>query len=454
MNHDVVITGAGFCGLSAGVSLAEEGIKPLIIEKSGIAGGLARSYPLEGLYFDMGVHLLYRHSDSILRQLIIEAMPGALERRVNSALNIRNGKISNIPELRNFLRYPVELKKAIFGSFLKQKRHSSNLENKLINQYSRWLYDEFFRGYIEKKLPGFHGTAIHDDWWGLGDVRDEFNKFSEEKEIRRIRTIDKIKAKSRWLKGFVFGHNNFVIFPERGTGQISDYLESSLKESGASIKYNTVISNFMIERGKLEGIELTTGETYPCRNIIWTGMLRDLTSILKIDWPEDLQYVSTAIVILVFKRANFKKRDYLFEYSADSDIIFQRFYFNDFGKVDEEKFGICAEISYNESKKLPDDSTVVARTIEGLEQLDAIQDEELLASTIIKIPDSHPVYALYYRKILTRLLSEISNIGGIYPVGRSGAFHNIGMKSAILFGWKIGKHCANTIKVCLESRGV
>ena len=53
-NKKVVVIGAGFAGLSAATTLADEGYEVTILEKNDTPGGRARSFKAEGFTFDMG----------------------------------------------------------------------------------------------------------------------------------------------------------------------------------------------------------------------------------------------------------------------------------------------------------------------------------------------------------------------------------------------------------------
>ena len=54
MAKKVIIIGAGFSGLAAAASLAQQGHEVTVIEKNTVAGGRARKFEAEGFTFDMG----------------------------------------------------------------------------------------------------------------------------------------------------------------------------------------------------------------------------------------------------------------------------------------------------------------------------------------------------------------------------------------------------------------
>ncbi len=66
MDHfPVVIIGAGPAGLTAAYELASLGLKPLLLEKSGKVGGLARTEIYQGYRFDIGGHRFFTKSRKV-----------------------------------------------------------------------------------------------------------------------------------------------------------------------------------------------------------------------------------------------------------------------------------------------------------------------------------------------------------------------------------------------------
>jgi protoporphyrinogen oxidase len=439
---DIVIVGAGLCGLSAAVSLAEDGIKPVILEKGDRPGGLARSIRLEGQYFESGVHTFYRPSHPLIKHLLDMSVRNPYSRKLNSALHIGGSRISPIAELKNFLSYPSGLKKDLLARFRRRPSEFDTLEQRLKSMYGPWLYESFFEAYIRKKLPGFSGNTVHGDWWGLGDIRDEFNEFDKGDHLSERSFTARIRDNISWWSGFLFGRDNIVIYPTGGIGAIAEGLETFINKKGIEIQYNVSANTINTKDGRLSGIELSNGDDIECEKLIWTGMLPDLTYLTDLEWPGDLPFVSTALVLVVFERLKSNRRKYLFEYCADKTTIFHRFYYTDFYSIDSDRFGVCVEISYGDGNDLPTDDEMTERTLEGLTRLGAIKNERVVCSKIIREERSHPVFTLNYRSVLRDLFSRIYSVAGIYPVGRSGAFNNAGMPATMLTGWNIGRHCA------------
>ncbi len=58
-SRDVVIIGAGPAGLTAAYELARQGIPPVVLEKTAIVGGIARTEEHRRYRFDIGGHRFY-----------------------------------------------------------------------------------------------------------------------------------------------------------------------------------------------------------------------------------------------------------------------------------------------------------------------------------------------------------------------------------------------------------
>ena len=57
--EDIVILGAGPCGLYAALTLAKAGRKVTLLEKEEVTGGLARGYRRGENFYDLGCHMLH-----------------------------------------------------------------------------------------------------------------------------------------------------------------------------------------------------------------------------------------------------------------------------------------------------------------------------------------------------------------------------------------------------------
>src|SRR5918997_3920468 len=67
MNEPIIIIGGGPAGLTAAYQLVQAGMRPIVLEKSGKVGGIARTETYKGFRFDMGGHRFFTKSDTVKR---------------------------------------------------------------------------------------------------------------------------------------------------------------------------------------------------------------------------------------------------------------------------------------------------------------------------------------------------------------------------------------------------
>ena len=275
----------------------------------------------------------------------------------------------------------------------------------------------------------------------MSSIRDEFNK-----DCVQIKTD--IKMKNNFQRIFsqiktIIAPQNNINYPECGIGQISENLYQHILNKGVSFEFNNTISKIEQINQKQKKITLSDQKTFKCNNIIWTGQLQDLTGILNIEWPIDLKYISTVILLIVFPRRQRTKSKVLFEYFPDPDIIFQRLYYTDFFSERGDEYGICLEISENERIRNMSKVEILDKAIDGLKKTQRINSENILAYKLVNLNNSHPIYLLNYHDVLENIFGKIYQFKGIFPVGRQGSFHNIQMRDAIKHGLRIGEYCSN-----------
>src|SRR5580698_804046 len=138
MPRVAIIIGAGPAGLTAAYELLmRSDVLPIIIEKSDVIGGLARTIEYKGNYIDIGPHRFFSKSDRVMdwwmTMMPVQAKPGERPEisyhnakrnitPVNAATEVDdNGNMlitlqrqTRIYYLRKFFDYPISLKLQTF----------------------------------------------------------------------------------------------------------------------------------------------------------------------------------------------------------------------------------------------------------------------------------------------------------------------------------------------------
>ncbi|MCB0736452.1 MAG: NAD(P)-binding protein [Bacteroidetes bacterium] len=242
-NKEIVILGAGPAGLSAAFTLLKQGIKPLIIEKGKLPGGLMRNF-LKGEYqVDIGRKELYtrlREVNDLWNELLgDEYKPydyhvGMLYKgRILERTSAYKGPLRGMTlgtTLSCALDYVAS--RISLGSPKNYQDHMYKLRGKKFNQiFSQGYYERFTgRKWKNMPVPVLQATGRKDITF-VGSV----SKFVSDKN-------DEKSSQEQWKH------------PNKGAGQITDRLEEEILKMGGEIWYNTNVQNVDIANNQITSI--------------------------------------------------------------------------------------------------------------------------------------------------------------------------------------------------------
>jgi len=155
-NYDYLIIGAGPCGLGAAWRLEELGIKNyLVLEKTDISGGLARSFrDKAGFIWDIGGHVLHSHY-SYYDRMFEKVMSGQYLNHDRSAWVWIFDRYVPYPLQNNIRHFSPLIRKRCLNDLEStvsntQKALSENFADYLKSSYGLSLYKYFFYPYNYK----------------------------------------------------------------------------------------------------------------------------------------------------------------------------------------------------------------------------------------------------------------------------------------------------------------
>ena len=164
----MVVIGAGPAGLTAARELARQGLAPVVLEKDGIVGGLARTEQYKGFQFDMGGHRFFTKVDEVQK----------IWQEVLGADFLRRPRLSRIYYNGRFFHYPLKPFNALAGlgigrsvlvvlSYLRWQlfpyREEDTFEQWVTNRFGRRLFETFFKTYTEK-VWGIPCSELRAEW--------------------------------------------------------------------------------------------------------------------------------------------------------------------------------------------------------------------------------------------------------------------------------------------------
>lgn len=463
--------------------LQKTDIKPIIIEQSNDIGGISKTVVHNGNRIDIGGHRFFSKSDVVMKwwqnilpiqgsdakdellknityrkkkTSVILSPNGPDPEKTDQVMLIRN-RLSRIFFLRNFFDYPISLNKKTISNLgfvriikitwtylyiqLFPIKKIDSLEDFLISRFGKELYNTFFKDYTEK-VWGVPCSEIGADWGaqrikGLSITRAVLHAIKS--IIKREKSLEQKDTDTSLIEQFMY--------PKLGPGQMWETVANLVLENGGEIIKNsevtqismndnnvTSISYLNKNDNKLEKIE---GDfffsTMPVKDLINAmGTIVD-NEVNKIS--NGLQYrdfITVGLLLNKLKIKNETKINSLNNIVPDCWIYIQERevkvgrlqIFNNWSPYmiqDINKVWIGLEYFCNEGDELweMEDNDFIQFAIQELHSIDIIDKNEVIDSTIIRVPKTYPAYFGTYDKfnVIREFTDKIENL---FLIGRNG----------------------------------
>lgn len=477
----VIIIGAGVAGLSAAYHLLTiSNIKPIIIEKDSVVGGLAKTVFQDGNGTDIGGHRFFSKNDTVLKlwkNLLETAGYPAIDDiflnrdfqiekdganpETSDKVFLKRKRFSRIFYKKKFIDYPISLKSiptlgiktclSLGFSWLKScifKLPETNLENFLINRFGKSLYKLFFEKYTEK-VWGIHPSKISKDWGyqriksiSLGKIITNaiFNQKNKKKEISLIEEY---------------------FYPKFGCSQLWEIMAEEITQKGGNIILDSEVTNLIQTNGKISSIYITNLKTQEIQNIqcdyiISSMPIKELLAKTN-DVPtetskvaENLQYRDYILVNFVCNDLNLKNntgyptvKNILPDswiYLQDNDVKAGRFnIMNHFSPyvVNDFKNDFVVNLEYFCDEKddfwQKTDEEIKIFAQNELEKLNISDKNHIKNTTCMRFKKAYPSYFGGYEHF-DIIKSWINSIKNLYCIGRNGLHRYNNMDHSTLSG--------------------
>lgn len=267
-----VVLGAGPAGLVTARELSRHGVPVVVLEKSQVVGGLARTEVRDGFRFDLGGHRFFTKKPE-LNDYLTEVLGDELVDVTRKSHVFFDGKK---------YRYPLEPINVLWGMGMAdvafaladfgRAQLSAHLlphkvetfEDWVIWKFGRTLYERFFRSYTEKV-------------WGI-----PCNTLSAEWASQRIRQFDLGQAV---LAGLGLQrrdkHTTLVErfrYPRTGYGRIAERLAQDCRRYGAQLLLGQQIVSLRHNGRRIVAAQVADGRTYPVHTVTssipWSALCR------------------------------------------------------------------------------------------------------------------------------------------------------------------------------------
>ncbi|MBI4654997.1 MAG: FAD-dependent oxidoreductase [Nitrospirae bacterium] len=442
---EIIILGGGLTGLSAGCVLTKAGHDVRVLESDSTVGGLSRTITHGKFRFDLGGHRFFTKNKRI-EHFVRALMDGEL------VSVLRKSKIY----MRNkYFDYPLKPVNAMFGMGISttlkiisdygahrvkrliRKENQVSLEDWVVSNFGRKMFDVYFKEYSEKV-------------WGI-----ECSRISSEWVAQRIKGLSLgVAIKNAFFK---FSGKNVptladrFLYPSLGIGQIADRLKEIIDRSNQVV---TSISVKQINHSDFRVKSITASNcnrTYDIEGseFISSIPLTTMVRMLHPKPPEDvilaaskLKYRDLVIVTLMINRERVTDQTWI--YLPEQRISFSRIHEPKNWSVQmapEGKTHIVVEYFCSEGDEIwsATDAKLSDSTAKNLEKMGFVKMNEVIDSVVIRVPKAYPLFEVGYEAYYNKVIDYLGRFKNLYIAGRGGMFKYYNMDHAIESGIEVAE---------------
>lgn len=434
----VLIIGAGPAGLSAGLELAKNGYKPIILDRENQIGGISKTIFKNGNRFDVGGHRFFTKSEEVDK-----LWRDTLGKDFRST-----ARLSRIYYQKKFFLYPIELKdtlrKAGFAtsvaclcSFVRYRlfpiKNEKSFADWTTNRFGKKLFLMFFKSYTEK-VWGISTDELSADW-----AAQRIKGLSLWEAVKNSLFKPKVKVKSLIEK---------FDYPKYGPGMMYEQMAANIKKMGGEIIFGVTINELDHENGHITAVRGTDGSgkkvTYCADSYLSTMPL-----------PDTARFLSPSIKSLAGVEKKLTFRDFLtvnlvvnvknifpdtWIYVHDPAVTVGRVQnFKNWSKdmaKNPQITPIGCEYFCNQSDALwnTPDKDLIELAGEEMEKMGLIKKADVIEGNVYRMRDAYPIYLGDYQKEIVKIRREIEKFDNLHVAGRGGMFRYNNMDHSILSG--------------------
>ena len=448
----VGVIGAGPAGLTAALSLQSGGVDVEVLEASPHVGGLSRSLELWGHRVDIGPHRFYS-DDKQINQFWLDIV-GQDYQMVD--------RLTRVYFRDELIDYPIRPLSAIqqlgwgdaFGclsSYLLQKaiptrqHDKDSFESWICSRFGRRLFEMFFRSYSEKL-------------WGI-----PCHQLSSNFAAQRIQNLSLGEAVlSALLPKRARRHKTLAdrfAYPIGGTGSVYESIAKRLQESGGRVHLNSPVANVLCNGSTVIGVRLGSGEVKYFDHVISTMPLSLLIDSLEVGGldrqanhiPQEtraavdaLSFRNTLLVYLHIDSDRLFDDQWLYIQSPDVHAgrvtNFRNWIPNLYGDLSTTVLSVERWCNHDDPEWSANDDELIQQCTEELKTIGLLRSETVLDGHVMRIPRSYPIYRKGYQQHIATIAAYLSQLDGITPIGRNGAFKYNNQDHSILMGLLVSEN--------------
>jgi protoporphyrinogen oxidase len=434
----VVVIGAGPAGLTTAYELIKFNLRPIVVEKQEIVGGLARTENYKGFYFDLGGHRFFTKSEPV-RKMWQEILHQDFLRRPRLSRIYYNSKFFHYPlkPLNTLISLGFCQSILIVLSYLRWQlfpyRQEETFEHWVTNRFGQQLFLTFFKTYTEKV-------------WGI--------PCSELKAEWAAQRIKELSLKTALLNMFVKPKTTIKTlieefdYPRLGPGMMWKAVKDHVERQGGEVRMNADVVGIDRSRNRINSVRvLENGGEEIIQGTDFVSSMPVTEFIKKLNPPppqavleaaEKLHYRDFLTVCLIVDKPDLFPDNWI--YIHDPEVKVGRIQnFKNWSPdmvPDSTKTSLGLEYFCSEGDEvwtMPDAELIELGKREvdhiGLASYTDIED-----GCVVRVPKSYPVYDSEYREYLALVRKFVDGLENFQTIGRNGLHRYNNQDHAMLTG--------------------
>ncbi len=449
--NEVVILGAGLAGLGAGYALSGSVADVLVIEAAKTVGGLAKTINHHGFKFDLGGHRFKTdnpETEHLIRKLLHDEL-------------IVVARSSKILLRDRYFDYPLKPLNAISGFGILtvskiildyvaeqltqrfSKKKIVSLEDWVVHNFGRALFDIYFREYSEK-VWGINCNQIC-----MERVEQRIQKLSLARAIHRA--FFKYNGNDR-AKNRTGGERTLAsefLYPTQGIGRIAERLAQEI-ENRHRVLTDARIVRIHHSCNTIKSVTTRSGCaadqtcTHKGNDFISSIPVATLVQLLDPKPPAEvleaaskLKYRDLVLVTIMLNRERVTDQTWI--YIPEKKIPFGRIHeptnwsseMAPAGKtlLVTEHFCFRGDAIWSAS-----DEDLAEITINNLLRLGFIKRHEVIDKVVLRIPRAYPLFEVGYAAQQEKIGNYLARYSNLRLIGRGGMFRYYNMDHALESG--------------------
>ncbi len=434
----VVVIGAGPSGLAAAHALIQAGKRVRVLEASEGVGGLSGSFDLAGFRVDYGPHRLHQAASPEVLGLYRAALGGALRVRARSGM-------VHVGDKR--LPYPLSLLGLLRGLGLGEvtKHGLSAVAARLTKPSGDHFGAEAARRLGRRAAKVLYEPAARKVW---GLAPEELDPVLGRARVQKGGPLAVLRA-ALGRAGSSSGRRYF--YPEGGFGALAEGLAEGVRRAGGEVRCGAAVEGFVLERGRVRAV-VVDGRELEAESVVATVPLTKLCAWTgRAEAAEGLGYRALTLLYLELARDRATPQDV--HYFADERIPASRLFeakgfTGGEGPSGRTVVGFDLACAVGDATWTASAQELAARLRPALERT-GLGDVQVLGAHVRRAATAYPLYRKGFAQRRERALEALSEVHGLYPVGRSALFVHDNVHHACEAGLAVGRAVAEG----LGSRG-